>query len=189
MYSGDTNYNGSQSGEEDEPLTVIGGAFRKEFTDPMVWSDGRWVPIATPWVPLFEQVKWTVTFYVPNTSGRDWTQVILKDHFGAELDQADPGQYTASQGSVVFEYSKAKKMPQLRVIWNIGDLPDMTMATLSFDVVTRLNPAGKQEYTSPGLKILNSGANVKWRYADTRRRDSMSTPSSYVMAGNTLGEP
>ncbi|GAI40816.1 unnamed protein product, partial [marine sediment metagenome] len=111
---------------------------------------------------------------------------VLKDRFGAELDQADPGQYTASQGSVTFEYSTGE-MKQLRITWDIGDLPDGTIATLSFDVVTKENPPGKQEYTSPGRKTLNSGAVLKWKDASSHQ-DNMSTPSCYVMAWDGEGD-
>ena len=187
-------------------VTVVGGAttqatitntlkaaldnFRKEFTEPMVWTETGWVSLddwhignGTPgqeWVPLFRKIKWTVTYYVPNTSGDTMYDAVLKDRFGAELDQAYPGQYTASHGSVTFEYSTGE-MEQLRITWDIGGLPDGTTATLSFDVVTKENPPGKQEYTSPGRKTLNSGAVLKWKDA-SGQQDSMSTPSWYVMA-------
>ena len=161
----------------------------------MVWNktSGEWEPLTTPWVPVQQLIKWTVTFYVPNNEGYNMSSVTLRDHFGAELDHADWDitypegySYVASQGYVTFEYSKAKKMPQFRVYWDIGELADGEQATLSFDVVTRLNPAGKQEYTSDGLKILNSGAVLKWRDEDTKQH-SNSTPSCYVMAGDTYG--
>ena len=195
-------------GNEEEccvPIEIeITGEFRKEFTDPMVLVGSDWVHLADwhrdnggtddeEWVPLFTEVKWTVTYYVPNDIGDTMYGAVLKDRFGAELNQTEPGVHDATHGSVTFEYSKAKKMPQLRVTWNIGDLPDGRTATLSFDVMTRLNPGknknfpdGHQEYTSPGLKILNSGAVLKWLDGEGHQ-DSMSTPSCYVMAGNTLG--
>ena len=177
------------------PIEITGG-FGKEFTNPMVLVGSDWVPLADwhianggtgdeEWVPLFTEVKWTVTYYVPNDIRDTMYSAVLKDRFGAELDQAEPGQYTASHGTVTFEYSKGK-MKQLRLTWDIGDLANGETATLSFDVVTKENPAGKQEYTSPGLHILNSGAVLKWRDA-LGHQDSMSTPSCYVMAGNTLG--
>jgi hypothetical protein len=160
----------------------------------MVWNEtsGEWESWNESWVPLFTKVKWNVTYYVPNNSGETMYYAVLIDRFGAELDHndhltSDPKDYSysASQGSVMFWYSSGK-MKQLRVTWSIGNIPDGTMATLSFEVVTKQNPAGKQEYTSPGLKILNSGAVLKWVNA-TGHQDSMSTPSCYVMAGNTLG--
>jgi len=204
--------------EADASVEVL-KEFRKEFTDPMVWvgpepdafiSLEQWhIGNGTPgeeWVPLFTKIKWTVTFYVPNNSGNDWTDVVLRDRFGAELDvygttytlNGDTHDITPlpilqitknppgdAQG-VGFHYSKAKKMPQLRITWYIDDLDAGEMETLSFNVVTRLNPGGNQEFTSPGLHILNSGAVLKWRDADNKQ-DSMSTPSVYVMAGDTFG--
>jgi hypothetical protein len=109
---------------------------------------------------------------------------FLQDRFGAELDQANPGSYVASQGWVFFSYNTGKAH-QLRITWYIGNLPNGVTATLSFDVVTKLNPALKQEYTSAGLKTLNSGAVLKWRDA-AGVQHSMSTPPCYVMVGNTF---
>jgi len=192
------------TGEGD--ATVVGGAatqatiintrmtmtdnFRKEFTEPMVWMETGWVSLddwhignGTPgqeWVPIFRKIKWTVTYYVPNTSGDTMYDAVLKDRFGAELNQANPDLNTASHGSVTFEYSTGE-MEQLRITWDIGDLPDGTTATLSFDVVTKENPPGKQEYTSPGRKTLNSGAVLKWK-DESGYQDSMSTSSWYVKA-------
>jgi len=190
--------------------------FGKEFTNPMVFVSGHdpeWVPLAdwqdefgihgAEWVPVGEIIRWTVTYYVPGPteSGVTWTDVVLRDRFGAELDLYDPDNamymldgspwpidpaiigggnlnkdpITDGQG-VGFYHSKAKKMPQLRFIWEIqGNLEQGDMATLSFDVVTRLNPADHQEYTSCGLHILNSGANLKWKVVDGAQ-GSMSTP-------------
>jgi len=96
---------------------------------------------------------------------------------------------------VGFHYFKAEEMPQLRITWYItepGDELDKLaaagMETLSFVVYNRLNPADNQEYTKPGLHILNSGANLKWNIGSPDGlQDSKSTPSCYVMAGDTLG--
>jgi len=205
--------------------------FRKEFTDPMVWvgpESEDWMDLAdwhlanTPdatgeedWVPVGLPVKWTVTFYVPNNTEDDWTDVVLRDRFGAELD-AYGEKYFLNDASypmpleipkitkdppyvapgVHFHYSKAQKMAQLRITWYIGELNSGGTETLSFDVVTRLNPGGKkdkdtglregkQEYTSPGLHFMNSGANLKWIVND--HQESMSTPPWPVMAGDTFG--
>jgi len=46
-------------------------------------------------------------------------------------------------------------------------------------------PNGHQEYTSPGLHFLNSGANLKWQVDG--HQESMSTPPWYVMVGDTYG--
>jgi hypothetical protein len=45
--------------------------------------------------------------------------------------------------------------------WNIGDMIGGTSRTIFLVVSTDTNPAGHQEYTSPGCYELNSGATVK----------------------------
>jgi hypothetical protein len=181
--------------------------------DPNEWE---WIPLdqwhlnngADPenipkWVPVGEVIKWTVTFYVPNPTDNTWTEVILRDRFGAEIDHFDShilGETDTSEfenhttpadyGMVNFSYSKAKNMPQFRVTWNISTLNPHSMVTLSFDVVTRINKGqlrnlnkGKDfnwEYTSCGLQTLNSGANLKWQ--EEGLQNSMSTPPAYVYA-------
>jgi hypothetical protein len=183
-----------------------------------VGGDTPWQPLADwhvanggtgdeEWVPAGERIKWTVTYYVPNDSDPavTWTCFVLKDRFGAELnhvDAADPVPWPApvdpaypysttgpAVQDVIFEYSKAKNMPQFRVTWKVCMLEPGEQATLSFDVVTRLNPADHQEYTSCGLHILNSGASLKWKVGgicdDCDEKGgwagSKSTPSWYVM--------
>ncbi|MBW6519292.1 MAG: DUF11 domain-containing protein [ANME-2 cluster archaeon] len=181
--------------QDSAEVEILHGDFRKEFTNASVYneSSGEWEPLTTPWVPVQQLIKWTVTFYVPNIAGYNMSNVQLVDRFGAELDHADwnittPGNYsyTESQGTVDFVYAKAKQMPQLRVYWDIGELASGEQAILSFEVVTRLNPSGRQEYTSDGLKILNSGAVLKWR-DEYSVQHSRSTASWYVMAGEYYG--
>lgn len=47
--------------------------------------------------------------------------------------------------------------------------------TFQIDMVTRRNPAGKQEYTTCGLHVLNSGFTVKWIESDDGLLHSFST--------------
>jgi hypothetical protein len=173
--------------------------FRKEFANPMVKVDDAWMPLdlwheangtsGAQWFPLNEQIKWTVGFYVPNASGETWTDVVLRDRFGAELDLYGTTyklngvehdiEFPIGVGNlnknvpvdtygVGFQYAKAKQMPQFRVYWEIGDIPDGGIAILTFEVGTRLNPGQnkkaepKWEFTSCGIHVLNSGANLKW---------------------------
>ena len=64
-------------------------------------------------------------------------------------------------------------MPQMRFIWKVqGDLEDGEITTLSFDVVTRLNPAGHQEFTSCGLHVLNSGVSLKYMVSGHQQSES-----------------
>lgn len=56
--------------------------------------------------------------------------------------------------------------------WEIGNMNAGTTTRIYVIVSTDTNPAGKQEYTSGGRHVLNSGATVKARIAATGRRVS-----------------
>jgi len=86
-----------------------------------------------------------------------WNDVLVKDHFGAEWELASP--LTASQGSA--SYSIVGGSDQLRIMWNVGTLEPNQIETLDFDIRTDHNPAGKQEFTTPGIYAINSGATMK----------------------------
>jgi hypothetical protein len=86
-----------------------------------------------------------------------WEDVVVKDRFGAEWELASP--LSASQGTA--SYSTVGGSSQLRIIWNVGTIPTYTMATLDFDIRTDHNPAGKQEFTTPGTYAINSGPTLK----------------------------
>jgi hypothetical protein len=86
-----------------------------------------------------------------------WNNVVVKDHFGAEWELASS--LTASQGSA--SYSTHGGSDQLRIKWNVGTVEPYTTKTLDFDIRTDHNPAGKQEFTTPGTYAINSGPNLK----------------------------
>jgi hypothetical protein len=91
------------------------------------------------------------------------TDVVVKDNFGAELDYV-PDSVKCSQGTYEFMYKNGRSK-KMYMTWNVGDLAPGEVATLEVIICTKPNPAGKQEYTSPGIYYLNSGATVKWRDA------------------------
>jgi hypothetical protein len=62
--------------------------------------------------------------------------------------------------------------------WEIGYLDPGVEAKLAFHISTDLNPAGKQEYTSPGCYELNSGATLKFKYEDVQYSEE--TGSVYI---------
>jgi hypothetical protein len=93
------------------------------------------------------------------------TGVIVTDHFSATLDgvtlsdlPVDTMIYHTSQG----KHSKSTSVNQVRINWEVGDLPPGALATLQMIVWTDLNPGGNQEYTSVGEYTLNSGPVAKW---------------------------
>lgn len=109
-----------------------------------------------------EVIVWHIQIYIANVGDElplsDWTNVVVKDNFGAELELASV--LTPSLGTSAISWTQGGSN-QLRILWTVGNLPVNAHATLDFDIRTDHNPAGKQEYTSPGEYALNSGANMK----------------------------
>ena len=162
------------------------------------WNGGDWIPVSEwhalnggtgdeQWYPKNQRIRWPVTFSLLNHSGEDWTDVVLRDHFGAELELLDMeyeldgvtyevdeiGVSNLNKDPAVDEngigfYTNKGASRQLRFIWEVGDLPAGQEHTLTFYVVTDLNPGqGKKdlpkwEFTSCGIHTLNSGATLEW---------------------------
>ena len=136
-------------------------------------------------VPVETCVVWMVTIAVSNPHDYAMQNVVVKDHFGAELAVAV---WNVDPGSTVVDVSwKIHTRPdgtefitQYRVTWDVGVLAPSgdpgDSATLDLLVWTKLNPAGHQEYTTPGFYTLNSGATMKWLDPDGHQFSS-STPS------------
>jgi len=111
-------------------------------------------------VPLNTNVQWLIAiqFYTPVAIN----DVVVKDNLGAELEIDLPFPYSISQGSA--SYITQGGSNQVRLTWDVGDVPADTTCTLAYLVSTDLNPAGIQEYTSCGCYALNSGATIKYYY-------------------------
>jgi hypothetical protein len=109
-------------------------------------------------VPLNTDVQWRIAimFYTPVAI----QNAVVKDNLGAELEIDSP--FTATHGTA--SYVTQGGSDQVRITWNIGDVPADTTCILTFWVSTDLNPAGHQEYTSCGCYALNSGATIKYYY-------------------------
>jgi hypothetical protein len=114
---------------------------------------------------------------VTNIYDYEISDVIVKDNFGANLDVS----FVSSTKGTYTQYAN-KPSRQQRFEWNIGTLAPFETVTLKLKVTTSLNPAKKQEFTEAGLKILNSGATVKWRN-NTGHQDSAETDQVSVWAG------
>ena len=121
------------------------------------------------YVPIRTCIVWVVRIDISNPFSYPIHNVIVTDHFGAELN-----------GELIEEGMPVEVTtppPQLRITWyptclswdgtqcldNGGILASGESATLNMLVWTEKNPAGKQEYTSPGSYTLNSGPTMKWR--------------------------
>jgi hypothetical protein len=131
-------------------------------------------------VPTGTCVWWVMRIEVTNTfSGTDHSMqnVVATDTFGAELDgqplndvPVDVQVITHSRG----RYCQDNFESQVRITWCVtgdlvggncvdgGALPPGETDFLDMLVWTKLNPAGKQEYTCPGTYQMNCGATLKW---------------------------
>jgi PKD repeat protein len=85
-----------------------------------------------------------------------YKNVIVYDVLPAELELLD---YELTRGTLLAIIKGKGKMGSTHLTWNIGDLNGE--AELILKIGTRKNPAGKQEFTSPGKYLLNEGASVE----------------------------
>ncbi len=99
-------------------------------------------------VPLYEREVWTFRILVESELGDNYT---VLDTIPAEFEVLD---IFASSGSYTQNYHGRS----CEIVWNVhvdgSEYMDVTVAT-------KLNPAGKQEFTSPGSYNLNDGAEIK----------------------------
>lgn len=116
-------------------------------------------------IEVGEPVSFRVVIIVDNDSGQDWTNVVVKDRFGAEIDVTGDN---ASQGAVTLT-TKGKSEKEF-LTWDIGDLDDGESATLVLDAETDITPGGDQSYTECSLHEFNSGAVVKFRNEAGKQR-------------------
>ncbi|MFO7618675.1 MAG: hypothetical protein R6W91_03345, partial [Thermoplasmata archaeon] len=111
--------------------------------------------------------EWELLITVTNTGGSAAFDVMVKDVLPAELELLE---MKASIGNILsaeqpIEGTRATPAPpttlpmkSTHITWNVGTLEPGQAETLYLKVGTRLNPAGKQEFTSPGIYTINEGA-------------------------------
>lgn len=133
-------------------------------------------------VPLHTIEWWNITYLVTNINDYEISDVIVKDNFGANLNvtlisstKGDYYQYTNKPGN------------QYRFKWEIGNMAPLETVSLKLNISTGLNPAGKQEFTEPGLKVLNSGATVKWK-DNNGKKDSAETGQIFIWANVSVSD-
>lgn len=83
--------------------------------------------------------------------------VVVTDNLAAELQIDD---YSTTRGTV--SWYTTGKSEKVHLEWTMDNLPANWNAYLYLTVSTDLNPAGRQEYTSPGCYELNSGPTMKF---------------------------
>lgn len=139
-------------------LTYTGGGSEISKTAVPQTSNIRvLVPGTSFQVDCFERAAWLVTITVDNVNGAPITDVTVDDRFGGEYCVA---LRSRTQGTVVITASGTTEKPMVR--WTVGTIPAGGRATLVLRVSTDHNPAGKQEFTTPGVYTMNSGAVLKY---------------------------
>jgi PKD repeat protein len=99
------------------------------------------------------ELKITVSGASPTKS---YENVVVYDVLPAELTLLE---FELTQGTLT-ETKKGKgKMGATHLLWDVGNLENE--AELIIKIAARKNPAGKQEFTSPGTYFLNEGAWLK----------------------------
>ncbi|MEW5936871.1 MAG: PKD domain-containing protein [Candidatus Thermoplasmatota archaeon] len=114
--------------------------------------------------------EWELQINITNTGGSLASDVVVNDVLPAELELLV---ILPSCGSVETRITgeasgtRAALPPptvypvrSTHIEWTIGDLAAGQAETLYMKICTRQNPAGKQEFTSPGTYSLNDGAYV-----------------------------
>jgi PKD repeat protein len=108
--------------------------------------------------------EWVLQISVTNVGGRAATDVEVRDMLPAELGLLE---LVASNGEAISFVTGTRALPPSNTIgpvrsthitWTIDSMAPGETETLTMRICTRLNPAGRQEFTSPGVYSLNDGA-------------------------------
>jgi hypothetical protein len=147
-------------------------------------------------VPIETCVVWIARICIINTDNYCYTDLVITDHWGAELAGQSMDYPFVNLQPTIHTRGKSHKQSfegQYRLTWyvtyisgdvsdpddvdNSGELCPGESAHIEMYVWTDLNPAGRQEYTSPGDYTLNSGPTDKWlSVEDGHQRSSYSLP-------------
>jgi hypothetical protein len=138
-------------------------------------------------VKVGENVQWAIVIDVVNPFSYVMEDTVITDRFGAEieLDDAVPETEEIDEVSIThgdWSYYTRGESAKVFLRWDIGDLDPGETARLILLVSTDLNPAGHQEYTSPGEYELNSGATLKFIDSEQDTQLSAYTDSIIVTA-------
>lgn len=111
-------------------------------------------------VCMFTKEEWRVPIVLRALDANGVSDIEVKDTFPAEYSVDE---VFTNMGTFTVEPTGGDPSAT-RVVWNVDDLPYGTAARLVVLLSTRQNPAGIQEFTSPGTYDLNPGVNVHWTY-------------------------
>lgn len=116
-------------------------------------------------VPNYTIITFEATLTVENTGGEPIKDIVVTDHFGAELDVA-----CVSEPDPICVVNPKGKAAD-RLTWDVGDLDVGASAQLIVDATTNLDPGGYQYYTSCGPHYFNSGPTAKGNVPKLNGRD------------------
>ena len=127
-------------------------------------------------IEVGELVHFMMVIQVHNPTGSTWTNVVVTDHFGAELGVSVPaiGAPNPTQGTPFL--TTQGKSDKVFLEWNVGTIPAGGTASLVLSVVTDQNPGGQQEYTAVGVHEFNSGAVLKYRDSQNKQKSASTGP-------------
>lgn len=135
-----------------------------------------------PEVPMHTRIYFTMVITVTNDSPGAIVGVVVKDNFGGDLElvSVDTNPVVKPDGKKVSTLTPISvgvgevtvdwtgNSAKAHMTWDVGDLAFEDSASLTVVVATDINPGHgkpgkvnpKNEYTSPGIHYLNSGATV-----------------------------
>jgi len=139
--------------------------FNKEILVCCKWKKPPYTVSTTVGADPHWQMR--ITIALPSYWGGPITDVTVKDRFGAEIE-IDTDPLVPSQGIAWWDHGpghgKKSRSGKVFLTWEIGTLSPGQTASLTFEISTGFNGAGKQQYTSTGCYELNSGAVLKFMY-------------------------
>ncbi|WP_324735131.1 hypothetical protein VFC49_08140 [Thermococcus sp. SY098] len=100
--------------------------------------------------------SWTMRIEVTNYGSEK--ELVIKDVIPAELE-VDLNRTSATNGTYTFTKQGIGNMGSTHMEWRVT-VRKGESEYIDITVYTRLNPAGKQEFTSPGTYTLNEGAEI-----------------------------
>lgn len=137
-----------------------------------VISDEWWhIAPCTVTAHVGEDIHWgiRITIALPGDWGGPIEDAVVTDRFGAEWELPDHDPSTPAWDPIMITqgtagYTTKGTSNKVFFTWEVGTLAPGEMAEIRFEISTDLNPAGHQEYTSPGCYELNSGAVLKFMF-------------------------
>ena len=131
--------------------------FNKYVTNMRDLGDGDLI------IEVGEEIVWDFTITLYNSYSWTMKDVIVWDRFGAEIEVDEE---IFVEPDTTLKLTTKGKSEKVFLKWIIGDIPSGATVTLKLLISTDLNPSGKQEYTSPGDYLLNSGGVMKFKNPD-----------------------